>query len=51
MEQHGDELNDKDEREEEYEDETYRFELEVLLRDVHLKERTALHLFKTIILQ
>lgn len=45
MEQHGDELNDENKGKEEHEDETDRFQLEILFCDVHLKERTALHLF------
>jgi hypothetical protein len=39
MEQHGCELNDQDQREEEHKDETNRLELEILLGDVNLKRR------------
>lgn len=48
MEQHGNELNDKNKGEEKYEHETDRFQLEILFTDVHLKERSALHPFKTL---
>lgn len=36
MEQHGRELNDQNQREEEYKDETDRLELEIFFRDVNL---------------
>lgn len=47
MEQHGNELNDKNKGEEEYEHKTDGFQLKIFFTDVHLKEKTALHPFKT----
>lgn len=38
MEQHGSELNDQDQREEEHKDETNWLELEILLGDVNLNQ-------------
>lgn len=37
MEQHGSELNDENQSEEEHKHQTNRFELKVFFRDVHLK--------------
>lgn len=39
MEQHGDELDDEDQGEEEHEDQTDGFELQIFLADVHLERR------------
>lgn len=38
MEQHSRKLDDQDQREEEHEHQTDRFQLEVLFRDVHLDD-------------